>query len=70
MSFKRNSNCELLFLLLKSTSYIAKIVNDHFLFIILILVFVDMYTNILKIKLYKNKSICSFVLFLQFKRYN
>jgi hypothetical protein len=55
MSFKRNSNYKPFFLLLKSTSYIAKSVVTYFLFIRLILVFVDMYTNILKIKLYKKQ---------------
>jgi hypothetical protein len=59
MSFKKNSNCELFVLLLKNTNYIAKNVVMYFLFITLILIFVDIYTNILKIKFYNRKSICS-----------
>jgi hypothetical protein len=51
MSFKRYSNCEsCFFFLLKSIIYIAKNVVVYFLFIRLILVFLDMFTNILKIK--------------------
>jgi len=40
--------------------------NVYFYFIKLILNLLDMYTNILKIKLYKSKSFCN-VTFLQFK---
>jgi hypothetical protein len=36
----------------------------YFLFIRLIFIFVDMYTNILKITFYKNKSICILKFFI------
>jgi hypothetical protein len=40
----------------------------YFLFIRLIQFFLDMYTNILKIMLYENKSICSYLnFFLELK---